>query len=149
MTGNRMKLYGVFVGLCCLLLILLPMPASAQLGGAIKHGVQKGAHAVQKGAETTVDKTKEGAEAVGKGTKKLFTGDDDESTSDRDKNSETTTASPQGTTNKSAVAQGHGSAKYRLPRTAGELPLLALIGIISLAAAATRGRRRVRASRKS
>jgi hypothetical protein len=138
MIKGNLKLKMLLAALCCFVLVLVvPVPSSAQLGGVVqgtKHGIEKG-----------VDKTKEGAESVGHGTKKLFTGD---SSQDKDQNqyqnqntrmkpvqrqpattsTQTETQQNNTTTTESGQTQGK-----RMPRTAGELPLLALAGCLSLA----------------
>ena len=123
---------------CCLVLVLVPAMARAQGGilGQAEKGVKKGAQGVQKGVETGVEKTKEGAESVGHETKKVITGEDDKS-ADRQKPttqsttpSETTTKS---TTSKSTSEETKGGK--HLPGTAGELPLLAVVGSLALAGA--------------
>jgi len=118
---------------------------------AVGHGVKEGAEAVGHGA-------KEGAEAVGHGVKKAVT-DDDTSTT-RMKSTETntepsqttapsepstrsrTTTTPSQTTggekSSDSRATERGTAGgQRLPATAGELPLIALIGVLALAASGT------------
>jgi len=102
-----------------------------------------------------VDKTKQGAESVGKGVKKTFS--DDDSDNDRQKSSEGKEIAPsRGTTSQETTgAQNTDNRANRtddgkaLPRTAGELPLLALLGTLSLAgaAASTLSRRRHNRSR--
>ena len=130
---------------CSLAIISLPLSAGAQ------NILKKGAQGIQKGVETGVDKTKEGAEAVGHGVKKAVTGED---TSDsRMKSTEPSQATaPSQTTAPSTGSQttrpsqtrtrGTATATARangehLPATAGEFPLIALIGISALAASGT------------
>jgi hypothetical protein len=127
---------------CCLVLVLVPAGASAQGGvlGKAGQGIKKGAQGVQKGVETGVEKTKEGAESVGHETKRAVTGEDNTS-ADRQKPttqsrtpSETTTT--KSTTSKSTTGTTEGTkGGKRLPRTAGELPLLAVVGSLALAGA--------------
>jgi hypothetical protein len=145
---------------CCFALVcVVPLTASAQGGiinkGAqgVKKGVETGAEKTKEGVETGVDKTKEGAKAVGRETKEVFTGDkDNDNDTQRMKSSEssttTTTQEPsqtettkksRTTTSKSTTA---GSTETqtthkRLPATAGELPLLGLIGALALLASGT------------
>ena len=121
---------------CCLALAVAPLSVGAQsLGGIVK----KGAKGVQKGVETGAEKTKEGAEAVGHAVKKAVTGDDT-SSSERMKSTETnsTTESQTTTTREKsgAAARTASSAagEKKLPATAGEFPLLALVGSLALAA---------------
>ncbi len=131
---------------CCFALVcVVPLTASAQ-GGIIK----KGAQGVKKGVETGVDKTKEGAETVGRETKEVFTGDkDNDNDTQRMKGSETSTTTQEPsqtettkkstTTSKSTKAGSTETetAHKRLPATAGELPLLGLIGALALLASGT------------
>ena len=128
---------------CCLALVIVPISLSAQ-GGIIK----KGAQGVQKGAE----KTKEGVEKAGKETKEVVTGkdeDNDSNTQDtninRQKSTETspstqsqstTTTTESQSTSKESRRTEQGRSK-RLPSTAGELPLLVLLGGLALAATGT------------
>jgi uncharacterized surface anchored protein len=72
---------------------------------------------------------------VGRETKKVITGE--ESTSTRQKSTETTprtTTSPSTRTKPSTESSQTERANKRLPATAGELPLLALTGVLALAA---------------
>ncbi len=142
MIKGNLKLKMLLAALCCFALVLVvPVPSSAQLGGVVqgtKHGIEKG-----------VDKTKEGAEAVGQGTKKLFTDDDNSQDKDQQQypnqtntrmkpaqtqpsTSSTETETQQNST--TTMEKGQKQSK-RMPRTAGELPLLALAGCLSLAIA--------------
>jgi hypothetical protein len=142
---------------CCLVIILLPVSGNAQLGHVVKkgaQGVQKGVETgvdkTKEGAETVVDKTKEGAETVGKEVKKTVTGEDTNTTTSRMKSTDTNsttepsqaTAAPATTGSTSTSNERSGSTRAghagatgkRLPATGGELPLLALIGSLALAA---------------
>src|SRR5262249_26376779 len=115
------------------------------LGGVVqgtKHGIQKGAEGVQQGAEDVYGKTKQGAEDLGKGTKKAITGDENTSDQDRMKGSQSNTEVQQQqnqTETKSTTQRATG--EKNLPKTAGELPLLAFAGAAFLAAAIVRRRR--------
>jgi hypothetical protein len=101
---------------------------------------------VKKGAETAIDKTEDVGEAVGKGAKDLFTDDDpdsdnDEVTAEGMKTTEPQQRSKPGTdteSSTSATSQNTESetASRDLPRTAGEQPLLVLIGVLALVSAA-------------
>ena len=123
---------------CSLVLVLVPLSVGAQTPGGI---IKKGAQGVQKGVETGAEKTKEGAEAVGKGVKKGVTGEDTKTNDGRTKGTETSpgTAPLQSTTGETSTGatatertdRGH----KHLPATAGELPLLALAGVLALATA--------------
>ena len=140
MINGNLKLKMLLAALCCFVLVLVvPVPSSAQLGGVVqgtKHGIEKG-----------VDKTKEGAEAVGQGTKKLFTDDDDSQDKDRQRDQNQTntrmkpaqtqpsTSSTETETQQNSTTTMEKGQSKRMPRTAGELPLLALAGCLSLAIA--------------
>src|SRR5262249_14459028 len=140
----NLKLKMLLAALCCFALVLMiPVPSSAQLGGAVKdvgHGIQKGA-----------EKTKEGAEDVGQGAKRVITGDDQNkdqntttqentttteqqntTTGQRMKPSETTPATGSTETEQNKTTQTEGTGQKHMPKTAGELPLLALAGSLSL-----------------
>ena len=118
---------------------MIPMSLAAQdVGGTLKHGVEKGAGAVQQGVEGAANKTKEGAEA----TKKAITGEENNPDKTRMKSSEGQTQT------ESTETKSTETGKTRLPKTAGELPLLALTGSLALAgAAASRYGRRLGKSR--
>jgi hypothetical protein len=130
------KLIRAVIGLAFgFVMLLIPISSGAQTGG-ILGGVKKG---VQQGAE----KTKEGAEAVGRGTKKVVTGEDNNPDNQRMKSSESqsqTESTRTGSTQtESTQTQQRGTGKTNLPKTAGELPLLALAGCLALAGAAAPG----------
>jgi hypothetical protein len=125
---------------CCLVLVLVPAGASAQGGVLDKagQGIKKGAQGVQKGVETGVEKTKEGAESVGHETKRAVTGEDNTSADRQKPTTQSTTPSEtnKSTTSKSTTGTTEGTkGGKRLPRTAGELPLLAVVGSLALAGA--------------
>jgi hypothetical protein len=165
MIIGNLKLKILLAGLCCFALVLMiPVPSSAQLGGAVKdvgHGIQKGA-----------EKTKEGAEDVGQGTKRVITGDDDSQNKEKSSTTQqhTTTEQQNTTTGQRALPPQHptrmkpsqatpetGSTQTQqksttqtesertgqkhMPKTAGELPLLALAGCLSLAFAGVTSRK--------
>jgi hypothetical protein len=132
MIQKKLKRTMSIAAVCCFLLILLPISSGAQTGifeGA-KHGIQKGAGAVGKGAEEAAGKTKEGAEAVGHGVKKAVTGEDNNQSDARTNDNQT-----QASTSSTGTRPGQTGQK-RLPRTAGELPLLAFLGFLALVGAA-------------
>jgi hypothetical protein len=146
MINSRLKLRVLFAIASCLVLVLAPLSARAQLGGVVegtKHGVEKGAHGVKKGVETGAEKTKEGVVA-GKNT---ITGKDNTPSENRMKPSQTqpgTTYQTQpGTTStetttrstQSENTQSESRQQRQMPKTAGELPLLALAGWSALSAA--------------
>src|SRR5262245_994925 len=124
---------------CCFVLLLLPVSSYAQkdiLEGA-KKGIEKGAEGVKKGAETVGEKTKEGAETVGKGVKNVFTDDDKDTNQDesyRAKPGATQSTAPTGTKPSESTSSSSTERHEKgLPKTAGELPLLALVGLLALA----------------
>jgi hypothetical protein len=145
MIIGNLKTKILLAALCCFALVLMiPVPSSAQLGGVAK-GVQ---HGVQQGAE----KTKEGAEAVGHETKKVITGEDNSQTEQTttQQNEQNTTTQQQPTTDQNTTRmkpsettpetgsteteqKTERTGQKQMPRTAGELPLLALAGSLSLA----------------
>lgn len=138
MIDSRLKLYGLAV-LCCFVLLLVPVLASAQLGGVVngaKQGVEKGAQGVQQGAEEGYNKTKEGAQA----TKNAITGEDNNTNNEnhmkpgQTQENESQTTETQSNTSSPETKTGQTSEKH-MPRTAGELPLLALAGCLAFAAA--------------
>jgi hypothetical protein len=92
MIDRKLTLTVSFALACCFGLVLLPISAGAETVGGVVHGakrgVEKGARAVQQGTETGIEKAKEGAEAVGHGTKKLFTGKDNNQSNARMKTTE-------------------------------------------------------------
>jgi len=141
---------------CCFALVLIPVSSYAQLhaivaqlGGVahgVEHGVQKGAQGVQKGVEDTYNKGKE-----------VITGDQDQNQQQTEQQQTTpsenrmkgsqaqpgstqteTETNQQGQTDQNQTeqttkSQTHGQKE--MPRTAGELPLLVLTGLLSLAGA--------------
>jgi hypothetical protein len=147
MIDSKLKLRVLFAIASCLVLVLAPLPARAQLGGVVegtKHGIQKGAHGVQKGVETGAEKTKEGVVAG----KNAVTGQDNTPSENRMKPSQTqpgTTYQTQpGTTSTETTTRstqsestetGQTGQQRQMPKTAGELPLLALAGWSALSAA--------------
>ena len=127
---TKLKVLPAIAG--CLFLLLAPLTAKAQLGGAVqgtKHGIQKGGQEVQKGAEKGVEKTKEGAQAVGQAGKKAITGEENNPSKKRMKPGQTQT------TTGSTQTEGANTGQKKMPKTAGELPLLALTGWSALSAA--------------
>jgi hypothetical protein len=153
MIVTRLTHRVLLVLVCCLAIISLPLTAGAQ--GILKKGVE----GVKKGVETGAEKTKEGAEAVGHGVKKAVTGEDTNTSrmkssetkpntepsqatrpSEPATRSQTVTPSEKTTGESSRRSTDTGRAARggeRLPGTAAELPLLALIGVLALAAAGT------------
>jgi hypothetical protein len=145
MIERNLKLKLLFA-VCSLALVLIPLSGYAQDGiwSGAKHGVEKGAQGVQKGAES-----------VGHETKKVITGQDDQTktqsqdqttTQEQQNNARmkggtqggTQTETSTSTTEKSERGQTKQTGEKEgkpLPRTAGELPLLALAGCLALAGA--------------
>ena len=149
MIDTRLKL-GALAVACCFVLILVPALVHAQEGV-----IQKGVHGVQKGVETGVEKTKEGAEATGHAIKKGVTGEDTSTSTERMKSEQQTTPGTEQQTTPGTRTQTTRESKRsttttekkegNLPKTAGELPLLALVGALALGAAGvSRVLRRVR-----
>jgi hypothetical protein len=119
-----------------------------------KEGVQKGAEGVKKGAttaanktedvgeavgkgvkkgvETAIDKTEDVGEAVGKGVKDVFTDDDRDSDNDEGIAEGVRTTEPQQQSRPAAVSSTTESDtdSRELPATAGEQPLILLIGAL-------------------
>lgn len=139
MIERNLKLKLLFAAVCSLALVLIPLSVHAQdsIWHGAKQGVQKGAEGVQKGAES-----------VGHETKKVITGQDDETktqsqdqTTAQDQENKarmkggTQTETSTTTTEKSESGQTKQTEEKPLPRTAGELPLLALAGCLALAGA--------------
>ena len=136
MIKQKLTLTVFFVLACSFVLILPPIAAQAQVGGVIhgaQRGVEKGAGAVKQGAETGVQKGKEGAEAVGRGTKEVITGEDKNQNQGNNRMKSTESQSE----TKSTETTTEATTRKNLPKTAGELPLLALAGCLALAAAVT------------
>lgn len=132
------KLRMLFVIAACFALVLVPVLGRAQ-GGVLKgakEGVQKGTTEVQKGVEQGVEKTKEGAEAVGQETKKAITGQENQPSENRMKPSQPG-SEERSTEESSKENKGGETGQKGLPKTAGELPLLALAGCLALAGAGT------------
>jgi len=133
----------VLAAACCFALVLIPVSsyAAAQLGGVthgVQQGVQKGAEGVKKGAEGTYNKGKE-----------VFTGDQDQNQqqTEQQQQNEQQQATPSeenrmktqpGTEtqeNQSDQNKTGETGQKHMPRTAGELPLLVMTGLLSLAGA--------------
>jgi len=139
MIDSRLKLRVLFAIASCLVLVLAPLPARAQLGGVVegtKHGIQKGAHGVQKGVETGAEKTKEGVVAG----KNAVTGQNNTPSENRMKPSQTqpgttSTETTTRSTQSESTETGQTGQQRQMPKTAGELPLLALAGWSALSAA--------------
>lgn len=146
---------------CCFALVLIPVSSYAQLhsivaqlGGVahgVEHGVQKGAQGVQKGVEGTYNAGKD-----------VVTGDNSQDqnrqqteeqqtapSENRMKGSQaepgttstqTETETNQGQTDQNQTdqttkSQTREAGQKQMPRTAGELPLLVMTGLLSLAGA--------------
>ena len=149
MTATKHTVKILLAVTCCLFIVLVPLSLSAQ------NILQKGAQGVQKGVETGAEKTKEGAEATGQAIKKGVTGEDTSTNTERMKGEQQTTPGTEQQTTPSTRTQTTRESKRsttttekkegNLPKTAGELPLLALVGALALGAAGvSRVLRRVR-----
>ena len=149
MTATKHTVKILLAVTCCLFIILVPLTVSAQ------NVLQKGAQGVQKGVETGAEKTKEGAQATGHAIKKGVTGEDTSTSTERMKSEEQTTPGTEQQTTPGTRTQTTRESKRsttttekkegNLPKTAGELPLLALVGALALGAAGvSRVLRRVR-----
>ena len=138
----------ILAAACCFALVLIPVSSYAQqhavvaqLGGVthgVQQGVQKGAEGVQKGVEGTYNKGKE-----------VFTGDQDQNQqqTEQQQQNEQQQATPSeenrmktqpGTEtqeNQSDQNKTGETGQKHMPRTAGELPLLVMTGLLSLAGA--------------
>jgi hypothetical protein len=146
MINGTLKVKMIFATACCAVLALSPLSARAQLGG-IEHGIKKGAQGVQQGVETGAEKTKEGVEAG----KNAITGEENTPSENRMKPGQTQpgttyqqtqpgttkqgTTSTESTTTTTESTQSGQTGQRRMPKTAGELPLLALAGWSALSAA--------------
>ena len=154
MTATKHTLKILLAVTCCLFIVLVPLSVTAHAQNVL----QKGAQGVQKGVETGAEKTKEGAQATGRAVKKGVTGEDTSTSTERMKSTEqqttpgteqqTTPSTQRQTTTRESQRSSSTTTseeKQKLPKTAGELPLLALIGALALGAAgASRVLRRVR-----
>jgi len=125
----------ILAAACCFALVLIPVSSYAQqhavvaqLGGVthgVQQGVQKGAEGVQKGAEGTYNKGKE-----------VITGEDQDQnqqqTTPSEENRMKTNPTQSGTETETQTGE---TGQKQMPRTAGELPLLVMTGLLSLAGA--------------
>jgi hypothetical protein len=125
----------ILAAACCFALVLIPVSSYAQLHvivaqlGGVEHGVQqgvqKGAEGVQKGVEGTYNKGKE-----------VITGEDQDQnqqqTTPNEENRMKTNPTQSGTETETQTGE---TGKKQMPRTAGELPLLVMTGLLSLAGA--------------
>jgi hypothetical protein len=123
----------ILAAACCFALVLIPVSsyAVAQLGGVahgVQHGVQKGAEGVQKGVEGTYNKGKE-----------AITGEDQDQNQQQatpsDENRMKTQPGTESEQNEQTKSQTSETGQKQMPRTAGELPLLVMTGLLSLAGA--------------
>jgi hypothetical protein len=153
MTATKHTVKILLAVTCCLFIVLVPLSVTSNAQNVL----QKGAQGVQKGVETGAEKTKEGAEATGHAIKKGVTGEDTSTSTERMKSEQQTTPTTEQerTTTPSTRTQTTRESKRstttteknegNLPKTAGELPLLALVGALALGAAGvSRVLRRVR-----
>ena len=126
----------ILAAACCFALVLIPVSSYAQLhvivaqlGGVahgVQHGVQTGAEEVQKGAESTYNKGKE-----------VVTGEDQnqQQTTPSEENRMKSRPTQSGTETETQQNQTGETGHKQMPRTAGELPLLVMTGLLSLAGA--------------
>jgi hypothetical protein len=152
MTATKHTVKILLAVTCCLFIVLVPLSVSSNAQNVL----QKGAQGVQKGVETGAEKTKEGAEATGHAIKKGVTGEDTSTSTERMKSEQQTTPGTEQQTTPGTRTQTTRESKRsttttgeqkegNLPKTAGELPLLALVGALALGAAGvSRVLRRVR-----
>jgi len=151
---DRLKTKALIAVACSLLLALTVSTVWAQ--EKVLEGAKKGAETVvdktedvgeavgkgvKKGAETAIDKTEDVGEAVGKGVKDVFTDDDPDSDNDEGIAQDAQDAQatePQQQTKPGAMSSATESDtdNRELPATAGEQPLILLIGALALACAA-------------
>jgi len=128
-----------FTHLTSLVLVCLLALTFTSAQALAQHILKKGAEAVGEGVKKGAHETKEGAEAVGHGVKKAVTGEDREKGTEYRYQTQQPVTRPSGTvpaeTGQHKMTHAKPSGK-RLPRTAGESPLLALSGIMALAGAA-------------
>ena len=128
-TKRSIRLLLFLAAACCFALVLIPVSSYAQLGGVahgVQQGVQKGAEGVQKGAEDTYNKGKE-----------VITGEDQnqQQTTPSEENRMKSTPAQSGTETETQENQTGETGQKQMPRTAGELPLLVMTGLLSLAGA--------------
>ena len=142
MTATRHTLKILLALTCSLFIVLVPLSNTASAQGDL---LKKGAHGVQKGVETGAEKTQEGVDATGKAIKKGVTGEDTSTSRERMKQTTPSTQQQKTTTESKKGTTTTEEKEGNLPKTAGELPLLALMGALALGAAGvSRILRRVR-----
>jgi uncharacterized phage infection (PIP) family protein YhgE len=143
----------ILAAACCFALVLIPVSSYAQLhaivaqlGGVahgVQQGVQKGAQGVQKGAEGTYNKGKDVITGENNQDQNQQQTEQQQATPDENRmktqpGTETKTQRNQADqyqtdqTNKSETGE---TGQKHMPRTAGELPLLVMTGLLSLAGA--------------
>jgi flagellar biosynthesis component FlhA len=142
----------ILAAACCFALVLIPVSSYAQLhtivaqlGGVahgVQHGVQKGAEGVQKGAEGTYNKGKE--VITGEDQNQQQTEQQKATPSEENRMKPGTETEQQNQTEQNENYQNQteqktksqtGETGKQMPRTAGELPLLVMTGLLSLAGA--------------
>ena len=120
------------IGLACSLLLVLTVSTAWAQERVLEGG--------KKGVETAVDKTEDVGEAVGKGVKKAFTDDDPDSDNDegiaQDAQQATQPQQENRPAERSSAATESDTDNRELPATAGEQPLILLIGALAFASAA-------------
>ena len=132
----------ILAAACCFALVLIPLSSYAQLhtivaqlGGVahgVQHGVQKGAEGVQKGAEGTYNKGKE--VITGEDQNQQQTEQQKATPSEENRMKGSTETEQQNQTEQTTKSQT-GEKGKQMPRTAGELPLLVMTGLLSLVGA--------------
>jgi hypothetical protein len=140
------------IGLACSLLLVLTV-STAWAQERVLEGAKKGVETavdktedvgeavgkgVKKGAEEAIDKTEDVGEAVGKGVKDVFTDDDPDSDNDEGIAADAQATEPQQQSSpgvRSSAATESDTENRELPATAGEQPLILLIGMLALATA--------------
>jgi hypothetical protein len=143
----------ILAAACCFALVLIPVSSYAQqhaivaqLGGVahgVQQGVQKGAEGVQKGAEGTYNKGKEAITGENNQDQNQQQTEEQKATPSEENRMKPTqpgteteqqNQADQNETEQNKSQTGETGQKHR-PRTAGELPLLVMTGLLSLAGA--------------
>ena len=153
-TKRSIRLLLFLAAACCFALVLIPVSSYAQLGGVahgVQHGVQKGAEGVQKGAEGTYNKGKEVITGENNQDQNQQQTEEQKATPSEKNRMKSTPTQPgteteqqnqadqnqnyQNETEQNTKSQTGETGQKHMPRTAGELPLLVMTGLLSLAGA--------------
>ena len=143
-TKRSIRLLLFLAAACCFALVLIPVSSYAQLGGVahgVQHGVQKGAEGVQKGAEGTYNKGKEAITGENNQDQNQQQTEEQKATPSEENRMKSTPTQPgteteqQNETDQNTKSQTGETGQKHMPRTAGELPLLVMTGLLSLAGA--------------